>query len=265
MFGLDGQRDVIEDELLGCTGRGSSTGTMSIDHPHLAQLGRPTRGVRIALALALATAGCIGALGLSPPAGAVAASGGIPADPPGGAVPLAPSFNDGIVSTVRGAGSGTTLSAMQQLGDLYTGAGIYGCTLNTLDGQTLYNSSLTSTSSNEESYCQQGQNPPTADTADNWDRTEVSQGVDDVSSTAAQSQLCGTTPTPLPVDFVRSSAPVSRLLELRRGGHRLRKGQRPDRRLPTQPVDLRDRSGDKPLRGDQRRRCRPGDRRVAPR
>ena len=46
---------------------------------------------------------------------------------------------------------------------------------------------------------------------DNWDRTEVTEGVDDVGSGAGQNQLCGasTLSSPLPVDFARSSKPVT--------------------------------------------------------
>ncbi len=65
------------------------------------------------------------------------ASAAIPADPPGGAVPVAPHFYNGNVEAIRGAGSDTTFFLMQKLADLYTGAGLYGCTLNASSGQTL--------------------------------------------------------------------------------------------------------------------------------
>ena len=138
-----------------------------------------------------------------------AASAAVPADPPGGATPLPPHFYNGNVEGIRSAGSDTTLFLMQRVGDLYTGAGLYGCTLNSSAGQTLYNSSdPASSTANEEDYCQSGQNVSTTDVADNWDRTEVTEGVDDIGSSAGQSQICGATPTPLPVDFVRSAKPV---------------------------------------------------------
>ena len=80
---------------------------------------------------------------------------------------------------------------MQKIGDLYTGAGLYGCTLNDTAGQPLYNSSdPASTTSNEEYYCQSGGNISTTDVNDNWDRTEVNEGVDDMGSSAGQDQLC---------------------------------------------------------------------------
>jgi hypothetical protein len=51
---------------------------------------------------------------------------------------------------------------------------------------------------------------PTTDVNDNWDRTEVTEGVDDVGSGAGQEQVCGSSDlsSPLPVDFARSSKPI---------------------------------------------------------
>ena len=66
-----------------------------------------------------------------------------------------------------------------------------------------------STTANVNSFCQAGQNADTTDINDNWDRTEVTQGVDAVGSSAGQNQLCGAAKTPLPVDFARSSKPSS--------------------------------------------------------
>ena len=114
-----------------------------------------------------------------------------PADPPGGATPVAPHFYNGNVEGIRDTGSDTTFFMMQKIGDLYTGAGLYGCTLNDSAGETLYNSSdPASATSNEEFFCQSGKNVSTTDVNDNWDRTEVTQGVDDVGSGAGQNQLC---------------------------------------------------------------------------
>jgi hypothetical protein len=62
-----------------------------------------------------------------------------PGDPPGGATPVAPHFYNGNVEGIRDSGSDTTFFMMQKIGDLYTGAGLYGCTLNSSAGQTLYN------------------------------------------------------------------------------------------------------------------------------
>ena len=136
------------------------------------------------------------------------ASASIPPDPQGGATPVAPHFYNGNVEGIRDAGSDTTFFMMQRLGDLYTGAGLYGCTTNTTAGQTLFNSGETSTASNINFFCQAGQNVSTTDVNDNWDRTEVTQGVDLVGSGGGQNQLCQATPTPLPVDFSRSSKPA---------------------------------------------------------
>ena len=160
--------------------------------------------------LSLVRAAAVGAAVLSATliVGAGVASASIPADPPGGAVPVPPHFYNGNVEGIRDSGSDTTFFMMQKIGDLYTGAGLYGCTLNTTAGQTLYNSGESSTTSNEEYYCQSGQNISTTDVNDNWDRLEVTQGVDDVGSGAGQSQLCGATDTPLNVDFSRSSKPA---------------------------------------------------------
>jgi hypothetical protein len=98
---------------------------------------------------------------------------------------------------------------MQRIGDLYTGAGLYGCTLNSGAGQTLYNSSdPASATTNEEYYCEANSNISTTDTNDNWDRTEVTEGVDDIGSSAGQSQICSALSTPLPVDFARSAKPI---------------------------------------------------------
>ena len=139
------------------------------------------------------------------------ASAAIPADPPGGATPLPPHFYNGNVEGIRDTGSDTTFFMMQRIGDVFTSAGLYGCTLNSLAGDSLYNSSdPASASTNFEFFCKSGANVSTTDVNDNWDRTEVYQGVDDVGSGAGQSQLCGASSlsTPLPVDFSRSSKPA---------------------------------------------------------
>ena len=117
-----------------------------------------------------------------------------------------PNFNTGNVEAIRSSGSDTTIFMMQRIADLYTAAGLYGCTLNTAAGQTLFDGG-TSTATNEEYFCQSGQDVATTDDIDNWSRTEVSTGVDDVGSGAGQNQLCGALSAPLPVDFARSSKP----------------------------------------------------------
>ena len=161
--------------------------------------------------LSMVRAAAVGAAALSATliVGGGVASASIPSDPPGGATPVPPHFYNGNVEGIRDTGSDTTFFMMQKIGDLYTGAGLYGCTLNTSAGQTLYNSSdPASSTTNEEFFCQSGQNISTTDVNDNWDRTEVTQGVDDVGSGAGQSQLCAALSTPLNVDFARSSKPA---------------------------------------------------------
>jgi hypothetical protein len=159
----------------------------------------------VAKAAAVGAAALSASLILGVGAGVASAA---PADPPGGATPVAPHFYNGNVEGIRDSGSDTTFFMMQKVGDLFTGAGLYGCTLNTSPGQTLYNSSDPASATTNESYfCQSGQNVSTTDTADNWDRTEVTEGVDNVGSGAGQNQLCAAASTPLPVDFARSSKP----------------------------------------------------------
>ena len=119
---------------------------------------------------------------------------------------MAPHFYNGNAEAIRESGSDTTFFVMQRISDLYTGAGLYGCTLNNSAGQTLYNTSdPASSTSNEEFFCQSGQNIDTTDVNDNWDRTEVAQGTDLVGSGGGQNQLCGAVSSPLPVDIARSS------------------------------------------------------------
>ena len=59
----------------------------------------------------------------------VASAASAPSDPSGGATPVAPHFYNGNVEGIRDTGSDTTFFMMQKIGDLYTGAGLYGCTL----------------------------------------------------------------------------------------------------------------------------------------
>ena len=240
---------------------------------------------RLAAATTIGAAALMATVGISG-----VASAATPSDPAGGATPAYPLFYNGNVSGIRDSGSDTTFFVMQKLGDLYTGAGLYGCTLNSAAGQTVFNWSAPLTAvANQQSTCQgswlqenvvftSGQatitlgaggnfpaitagtaiqapatylaagttvlsgggtstltlsssalasstgtptaetqvgiqtgvsaNVPTTDTADNWDRTEVTQGVDDVGSGAGQNQLCGSVNSPLPVDFSRSSKPA---------------------------------------------------------
>jgi hypothetical protein len=142
--------------------------------------------------------------------GVGAASAAAPPDPVGGANPVAPHFYNGNVEAIRGAGSDTTFFLMQRVGDLFTGAGLYGCTLNNDAGPgTNYNSADPAPSTaNEQFFCQVNSNVATTDVNDNWDRTEVAEGVDDIGSSPGQGQLCGSVDTPLAVDFARSAKPA---------------------------------------------------------
>jgi hypothetical protein len=163
---------------------------------------RPHHPLRVAVV-------CLTAMAAVLTVGSGVTAAATPPDPTGGAQPVAPHFYNGNVEGIRSAGSDTTLFLMQRIGDLYTGAGLYGCTLNSSAGQTLYNSSdPASATTNEEYFCVSGGNISTTDTSDNWDRTEVTEGVDDIGSTAGQSQLCNALSTPLPVDFARSAKPI---------------------------------------------------------
>jgi hypothetical protein len=131
-----------------------------------------------------------------------------------GAAPSAgaPQFNTTQASEqIRGSGSDTTFFMMQKIGDLYTGAGLYGCQLVSGAGQSLFGGG-TSTVANEFEDCQSGASDiSTTDDADNWDRVEVSQGTNDVGSGAGQNQLCGAINTPDTVNFARSSKPSSNI------------------------------------------------------
>jgi hypothetical protein len=163
------------------------------------------RKLRNRLAGAASLAVAVTAVTMTLGAGAAFAT---PGDPAGGATPVAPNFNNGNVETIRGAGSDTSFFLEQRISDLYNGAGLYGCTLNSGAGQTLYNTSdPASATGNEEFFCQANANTATSDVTDNWNRTEVLQGVDDIGGTAGQEQLCGNLATPAPVDYSRSAKP----------------------------------------------------------
>ena len=96
----------------------------------------------------LSVAGAIGAASLIGLIGVGGATAG--ADPGTGY----PSFNNGVVNQIRGTGSDTTVFMMQKIGDLYTQAGLYGCTLNGAANVGLFNQAFVSTGSNEEYYCE---------------------------------------------------------------------------------------------------------------
>lgn len=109
-----------------------------------------------------------------------------------------PQFLSGNVEGIRSSGSDTTFYMMQNISDLYTGAGLYGCTLGTTETACTGNGSPGGNT-----------NVATTDTSDNFDRVEVTTGVDDVGSGAGQKQLCGTVNSPLTVNFARSSKPIA--------------------------------------------------------
>lgn len=139
---------------------------------------------RIAAGAALTMAALAGTLTL----GGVA-SASVPPDPTFGVAPQFYNGNPG--SLVRTAGSDTTYYMTQSLADLFNGAALYGCSVN----------------SPVAFPCPSGANTSTSDTADNWDRVEVSAGADLIGSGAGQNQLCGVVASPNPVDIARSSKP----------------------------------------------------------
>ena len=133
---------------------------------------------------------------------------------------------------IRDTGSDTTFFMMQKIGDLYTGAGLYGCTLNDSSGETLFNSTdPASATTNEEFFCQSGKNVSTTDVNDNWDRTEVTEGVDDVGSgSRPEPALRRARPPRCPsTSPVRRSRRARLRCERPNGGDRLRQGRRAGR------------------------------------
>lgn len=161
---------------------------------------------RLAAASAMAVAAATVMLTVS---GGVASAITVPAYPTVGVYPNWLTAGTGGTGTqsasniVRGAGSDTTIFMMQQLGDLFSQAGLYGCQLiGSGAGQNADCDNTTGTSPNYSDI-------PTTDTVDNFDRTEVLQGVNAVGSGNGQKQLCGAAPTPDAVDFARSSKPAS--------------------------------------------------------
>jgi hypothetical protein len=126
--------------------------------------------------------------------------------------PLPPHFCNGNVEMIRGNGSELLLQTMQKIGDLYTDAGVLGCEVNSSPGETLYNSSdPASAATNYGYYCVPNDGTTdgvdNTDVVDNWDRTEVLEGITHAGSANAQAELCGSLSTPLPVDFARSGLP----------------------------------------------------------
>jgi hypothetical protein len=114
---------------------------------------------------------------------------------------------------IRGSGSDTTFFMMQKIGDLYSSAGLYGCQLVSAAGQTQFGGAA-STAANINQNCQAGSaDIATTDDADNWNRVEVTQGVNLVGSGGGQNQLCNAVnkPVGLNVDFARSSKPSANI------------------------------------------------------
>jgi hypothetical protein len=138
--------------------------------------------------------------------GGVASALSIPPYPTAGVYPNWLTAGTGTPGTqsasniVRSEGSDTTFFMMQQLGDLYTQAGLYGC--------PLLASSNYSDCDNSTGTAPNYQDQATTDTVDNFDRTEVLEGVNNLGSGNGQQQLCGTQQHPDNVDFARSSKPA---------------------------------------------------------
>jgi hypothetical protein len=114
-------------------------------------------------------------------------------------------FNPSTVQAIRSSGSDTTFFMMQSLSSLYNQAGLYGGALASDD------STIENTSSSDDAN---------TDDIDNFSRTEVQTGVDEVGSGAGLAQLCGANlsgtslaalPAGFRIDFARSSTePVAK-------------------------------------------------------
>ncbi len=105
--------------------------------------------------------------------------------------------NQSASNVDRSAGSDTTLFMMEALGNLYNNAGLYGCGLTSTNADC-ENDEGTSVESDS----------ATTDTVDNFDRTEILNGINDIGSGNGLKQLCGTLGTPDAVTFARSSKPA---------------------------------------------------------
>ncbi len=99
----------------------------------------------------------------------------------------------------RAAGSDTTLYMMQDIGDLFNDAGLYGCNLLSTNNADCQNDEGTAIEADS----------ATTDTADNFDRTEITNGINNIGSGNGLKQLCGTQAhTSTTVQFARSSKPA---------------------------------------------------------
>jgi hypothetical protein len=163
-------------------------------------------GTRLAGGATVAATVLAGLLALT--TGVAEAGVSVPAYPTAGVYPNWLTAGTGTPGTqaasniIRGAGSDTTLFMMQQIGDLYSQAGLYGCQL--IGSGTGQNADCDNTTGTSPNFS----NVATTDTIDNFDRTEVLQGINNIGSGNGQAQLCGTQPTPQNVDYARSSKPA---------------------------------------------------------
>ena len=127
----------------------------------------------------------------------------VPPYPTIGAYPTWYTANNSASNIVRGDGSDTTFPMMQQLSDEYNQSGLYGCTL--VGSGAQQNNTCDEVTGGAPNYS----DTTTTDTSDDFDSTEVLQGLNDIGSGNGQGQLCGTIPTPQAIDFARSSKPIS--------------------------------------------------------
>src|SRR5664280_2553482 len=127
----------------------------------------------------------------------------VPAFPTYGVYPQWLTTDGSVSHIVRAAGSDTTFYMMQTLGDFYTQAGLYGCTLVGSGAQE--NANCDKVTGGAPNFS----NTTTTDTTDNFDSTEVLQGANSIGSGNGQQQLCGFMPSPDQVDFSRSSKPIA--------------------------------------------------------
>jgi hypothetical protein len=100
-----------------------------------------------------------------------------------------PQWRTADVNMFRATGSETTFYVLNQIGNLYSQAAIFGCTLQSVDLRT----------------CNTAADGANTDVLDNYSRNEFVNG-EGIGSGNGIGQLCGTKPTGgLPVDFARSS------------------------------------------------------------
>jgi hypothetical protein len=111
---------------------------------------------------------------------------------------VGPRWNLGHPEMIRSAGSDTTFFLSQTIANYFEQSGLYGCQLDSAVSPN-YSSCINAP----------GDVIATTDTTDNYDHVEVTVGLGKIGSGDGQKQLCGAETAPFPVDYSRSSKPVS--------------------------------------------------------